>query len=187
MICCCIPLPQERSLIENLSSISTILTAIASFALAIYVFIYQRRKDNKEQSERNKEIHRNVRLQWFKDAIIQPNLVDIYSFYLKIHESVAVLHGPITELQKASVIEIVKTHCYNFRKSFIDLISAVDKDTHNKVQKILDELLDELTNNIFDEGINLPHTPTFNDKVEKPINTCRNRLFTILFNYEGHK
>ena len=183
---CCPDCPVGPSLIENLSTISTIVTALASLALATYVFIYQRRKDNKEQAEQMKEIHRNVRLQWFKDAIIQPNLVDIYTFYRSLHNEVFILHEPVTDIQKSLVIENVKTHCYDFRKSFIELISAVDKDTHMKVQKSLDILLDTLTNNIFDEGINLSHPPTFNEKIEKPINNCKTGLFTILFNYEGH-
>jgi len=185
---CYIQVPVQRTLLENLSSIATIFTAAASFSLAFYVFIYQRRKDNKEQAERNKEIHRNVRLQWFKDAIIQPNLTDIYTFYSNVHQSVTTLTGKtLTDAQKAEVVEKIKTYCYNFRKLFIDLIGAVDKDTQAKVQRNLDNLLDTLTNNVFDEGINLSHLPTYNEKIEKPVNNCKTALFTILFNYEGHQ
>jgi len=185
---CCIQVPAQHTLLENLSSIAAIFTAAASFSLAFYVFIYQRRKDNKEQAERNKEVHRNVRLQWFKDAIIQPNLADIYAFYSKVHKSVTPLESKnLTDVQKAEVMEAVKTYCYNFRKSFIDLIGAVDKETQTKVQQNLDNLLDTLTNNIFDEGINLSHLPTYNEKIEKPVNNCKTALFTILFNYEGHQ
>jgi hypothetical protein len=187
MVICC-PCPDQSTLIQTLSSYSTILTALAGFSLAFYIFIYQRRKDNREQTERNKEIHRNVRLQWFKDAIIQPNLPDIYTFFSNIHEKTAAFRQKnILDDQKRQIINDLKTYCYTFRKSFIDLIGAVDKDTQQKVQKNLDDLLDTLTNNIFDEGINLSHDPTFNDKLEKPINNSKATLFAILFNYEGHQ
>src|SRR5579872_292634 len=83
---CCSSVALQHTILENISSIAPILTAIASFSLAFYVFIYQRSKDNKEKAERIKELHRNVRLQWFKDAIIQPNLDGIYAFFKMMHK-----------------------------------------------------------------------------------------------------
>jgi hypothetical protein len=183
--CCC--LYPEKSTLDIISAIAPIATALASFALAWYIFVYQRRKDNKELASRNHETHRNIRLQWFRETIISPNIKEIYHFFDEMHrltENFSKKELPFDD--KVNLLGVIKKKCYDFRKDFIELIEAVDTNFYQKGLDIIDHLLDTLTANVYDDKIKLYEGNAFNEYIERPINQAKNSLFKTLFSYEGH-
>lgn len=183
----CFVCEDQSSLVDSISSISNIITAIAGFALAFYVFVYQRKKDSVDRNDRIIETTKNIRIDWFKTTIVQPNLTYLYDFYKQLHlTSTRLTVANLSLTDKSLVIEEIKNSCYEFRQLFIDLTGAVDSSIQTRIQQNIDRLLDEITTVVFDQGVNLFHIPAFNDKIEKPINTSKNDLFTILFSYQGH-
>lgn len=180
---CC---PQLPSTLDTIADYSNIIVAIATLALGWYIFVYERRRDSHDRIDRELERRRNIRLEWFKAAIIQPNLDYIYDFYGDLFDIIKPLKQPgITLAEKSIILQEIKNHGADFRQKFIDLVGAVDESLRSRIQTRLDELVDVLTNNIFDEGINLSHPPVYNEKIEKPVNTSKSDLFKLLFSYEG--
>lgn len=195
MILLCCDIDKSNSL--TISEIANIVIAIANIFLAGYIFIYQLRKDKKDEiKQREKEQsdrvtvldlqEQNIRLLWFKELIVQPHLSNINLFYQNLHaleEQLAIPH--ISEDTKESSLEFVKLECSKIRKSFIDILRTVNPELHNEIKNNIDNLLDHITNKLFDAGLNLNDKPTFEREVGSKISYSHNDLISKLYSYKG--
>jgi len=62
---------------------------------------------------------------------------------------------------------------------------AIDEGLYNKILLKVDDLIDSLTNTIFDEGINLSHQPKYEELISKKIKESKTDILKILFSYTG--
>ncbi len=174
------------SLISEISDIANIVIAIISLALAFYIFVYQRDKDSKDKREALNLQEQSIRLQWFKELIIQPHLVEIETFYSHLH-SIESRFTPagITDEQKIEVINFIKDERSKVRKTFGDILINVNPELYNHIKTNLDNLIDKITNIIFDDGLNLHHKPTFDKEIGSLISYSHNDLISKIYNYKG--
>ncbi len=186
----------DRAL-NDVSSVANIIIAAISLGLAYYIFIYRKNKDRADDASQNKKEQinkidaaklqeQNIRLQWFKELIIQPNLDQINSFYTQLHslenriESIS-----LTEEQKIELASFIKTEQSNLRKSFVDVLLGVNPSLYQEVIDNLDNLIDGITNVIFNDGFNLTHKTTFEREIATKISNSRNDLIRMIYNYKG--
>lgn len=172
MECCC---PPDNNLISQISNYANVITAIAGFALAFYVFIYQRGKENL-----------NIKLQWFKDLIINQNIQKIYQFYDQIVEFAQSLNqAPISDKEKSEILGNIKSICSRFRKDFINLLFIVDGAMARDIQKQMDLTLDDITKAVDNPRLALQNPFVFENNILTPI--FRNRNFTLyrILKYDG--
>jgi len=183
--------------LTDVSSIANIVIAATSFGLAYYVFVYQKNKDRRDkatqqQKEQDDKIEatklqeQNIRLQWFKELVIQPHLPDINNFYNQLHT----LESQITTVtlldqQKIDLTNFVKAEQSNLRKSFIDVLLGVNPTLYNEIKNNLDALIDSITTTIIDDGLNLTHKPTYEREIGSKIAYSRNDLISKVYNYKG--
>ena len=163
ILLCCNPSFTSLSL-SDFSDIAQVVIAVINLFLAAYIIIYQIRKDRKSDNDTARLNEQNIKLQWFKELIVQPNIASINTFY----ENLALIKEKITsndldEQQKESINEFVKAELSKIRKSFIDVLLQIDKPFADKVLENLDELVDGITNSIFDEELKLK-LPTVYEK-----------------------
>ena len=128
--------------VSDIADIANIIIAIVNLFLAGYIFIYQRAKDKndnikqlKNEIDAKKEAislqEQNIRLQWFKELIIQPHIVEINLFYTNLYSIEAMLKvNSISDDLKIDTSEFVKANGAALRKSFIDILLSVSPIVH---------------------------------------------------------
>lgn len=183
--------------ISDAADIANVIVAAFTLGLAYYVFVYQREKDKKDkaESERKEQANKvetlqlqeqNIKLQWFKELIVQPHLSDINSFYLSLHSLESkITTNTLTEEKKHELIEFIKSMQSELRRKFVDVLHGVNKQLYESVISNLDNLIDEITTTIFNDGYNLTHKPTYEKEIGSKITYSRNDLLSKIYNYKG--
>jgi hypothetical protein len=185
ILLCCNPSLSNLSL-SDFSDIAQVVIAGINLFLAAYIIIYQIQKDKKSDNDTARLNEQNIKLQWYKELIVQPNIGVINTFY----DNLALIKEKITsndldEQQKESINEFVKTELSKIRKSFVDVLLQIDKPFADKVLENLDELVDGITNSIFDQELKLKLPAVYDKNIGSKISYSKNKLLALLYNYKG--
>ena len=182
---------------SDFADIANIIIAAISSLLAAYIFIYQRGKDKTDKEESQQKDHddkvealnlqeQNIRLQWFKELIIQPHLNEINNFYTALHSIESnFTNGTNSDDLKIEISEFVKGEGVKLRKSFGDILRTVTPQLHSDIKSNLDTLIDNIVNKIFDSAINLKDRVIFYREVGSLISYSHNDLISKIYNYKG--
>ncbi len=196
MVFCCCNIDNSWQ-VSDIADIASIIIAIVNLFLAGYIFIYQRDKDKRDSAyQLQKEIdakkeaislqEQNIRLQWFKELIIQPHISEINLFYTNLYSIEAKLNvNPITDDLKIETSEFVKANGAILRKSFIDILHSVSPQVHSDIKHNIDDLIDKITTKIIDAGLNLNDKPTFDREIGSLISYSHNDLISKIYSYKG--
>ncbi len=183
--------------ISDAADIANLIIAAFTLGLAYYIFVYQREKDKKDKVEREEKEQankietlllqeQNIKLQWFKELVVQPHLTDINKFYSSLHTLESkITTNTLSEDKKFELIEFIKLEQSEIRKTFVDVLHGVNKHLYESVINNLDKLTDEITNTIFNDGLNLTHKPTYEKEIGSKITYSRNDLLSRIYNYKG--
>lgn len=183
--------------LSDWADIANVVVAFMAFGFSIYSFWIQRERDRQSkqetaknqadaQIEAEKLRAQTIRLQWYKDLVITPNIEKLDNFYNTLHG----LSGKITtpnldDTQKRDLIEEVKEALQHVRKSLVDSILPINVGLHDKVLERLDLLVDGITNAIDDDTLKLSN-PTVNEtKIGQPIRESRRDILTLIYGYRG--
>lgn len=177
---------ESQSLISDISDIANIIIALVNLVLAGYIFVYQKEKDRKSNIETLINQERNIRLQWFKELIIQPHIDDISTYYQSLHNIENKFNTPIiSEDLKQEINTLIKYLSYEFRRSFIDSLRKINPEMYNEIKSNIDSLTDELSEIIFDAGLNLNDKTTYERYIGSKITYSKNEITSIIFQYKG--
>jgi len=172
--------------ISDLSDVANVIIALVNIALAYYIFFYQKQKDQESKIESSRLQEQNIRLQWFKELVIQPHLSDINTFYTELHTLEGkIMTVTLSEDQKIDLIGFVKLKQVELRKVFIDVLRGVNPQLYLDAIKNIDDLTDAITIAIFNDGLNLTHKPTYEIEIGSKITYSRNDLISKVYNYKG--
>jgi len=183
MLLCC----QNSGLtLSDFADASQVVIASANLLLAGYVLFYQIRKDTKTENETAKLNEQNIKLQWFKELIVQPNMKIIENFYSQLHTIKDKINSnDLTIAEKEDINNFVKAELVILRKSFVDVLQLVDKKFADQLLKNLDELIDGITNAIFDDDLKLKKPSVYEKNIGSKISYSKNNLIAQLYNYKG--
>ena len=191
-----------------IGGISQAIIAVINLGLAAYIFIYQRRQSeaaekhtaelNRQNIENNAELNRqlitnnaqlneqNIRLQWFKELIVQPNMDAINSFYDNLHTIREKITTPDLSVEaKEDINNLIKAELAVLRKSFIDALLMVDKGFADQLLNNLDTLIDGITDAIFNDELKLNNPMVYEKYIGSKVSYSRNSLLAQLYNYKG--
>jgi hypothetical protein len=176
----------ETDLLSIIESVSNIIIASLTLILGWYVFVYQREKDN-ENRIATQQLHiKNIKLQWFKEIIIQPKLQILFDFYEKLQELKSMLKkSDIDEEEKIEIINFIKLEQTKLRKGFLDLIQNVDTILHKKLAINIDNLTDHLTNCVSNDEYKLNNIKTYEREINSKILASYNDVLSKIFNFCG--
>jgi len=174
---CCLQEIPTTSLLDTISKISSIVIAIFSLFFTFYIFWYQNKKVNENNADSRKRDS-------LKTIILEHNLTWLFSFFDTIQFETKIINTRVlTDNEKETLNEKLQDELKNIRLKFTDLLLAVDKTLYNSVKDSLDDLIDELTVSMFDEGINLTHMPKFEEKITSAISKYKTNIIRDLYNY----
>ncbi len=165
-------------LLDILFKLATILIALANFGYAIFIFVSKSKKDDGEK-EKDRKIH------WFKTVILDQSLKYLYESFEEIDEIVKKIKLCKNDDEKSVVDEELSIIYIKIRRKFIDGLLAVNNTFYYEILSEMDDLQTHITNNIFDEGINLNHEPKFEQIITEKIIKTKTSILNKLFNYRG--
>lgn len=169
-------IPPE-SLLDTISKISSIVIAVFSLFFTVYIFWYQ----NKKSKENNADLRKRDSL---KTIILEHNLTWLFSFFDNVQTEIKAVNIKILSNEEKRVLnDKLQDELKNIRLKFTDLLLAVDKELYENIKNSLDDLIDDLTESMFDEGINLTHKPKFEEKITSSISKYKTNIIKALYDY----
>lgn len=189
--------PDTGSFLSDLADWANVFIALMAFGFSIYTFREQRRKDREnEAAQREKdreaklEAERlqsvNIRLQWYKDAVIEPNLPKIRRFFEELYALQGQIKTPdLSEDLKISIIDSIKISTKNLKKSYLDSLLPISQIHYEKSRNLLDSLETILIKAIDNDELKLSNLKVYEKEINKPINETYMKLFDLIYGYRG--
>lgn len=122
---------------------------------------------------------------WFRDLIVQPSIPFINQFYDQLHTIRGkILSDHFSIEEREEVNEFIKRELSVFRKAFIDILLRIDKKFAYQILVNLDQLIDGITDSIFDEELKLSQQAIYEKTIGSKISYSKNNLIALLYNYQ---
>jgi len=172
--------------LEVVSVIAEVIIASIGLVLALYIFVYQKKKDYNDWSNAEIIRKRTNRLEWFKTLVINPKIDFVEKTFdriIRISDNFS--STSIDEGNNSQHLDAIKEALFIFRVDFIDRISVGSPKISENVKNLIDELLDNITTIVVDEGTNLSHKPTREKKILNEIRHTKNQIIGLVFDYDG--
>lgn len=170
---------QSSSNLDAVCKMATVCIALVNVCLVFYIFLRNINKD-KNNNEKNRKIN------LLKTLILDYNMEHLYHFFEDIKiETNKLKHDNLTDQSKMVINEKLLSMGNELRQKFIDPFLAVDQGLYENILHSTDLLLDGFTVSIFDGGINLSHTPKFEELITNKITATKTYIIKALFSYSG--
>lgn len=170
---------QNISILDTIYKIATVCIAFINVCLVIYIFVRNNNKDNKN-SEKNRK------MSLLKTLILDYNMKYLYLFFEDLRKETNKLTvANLSNDAKREINEKLLLYGNELRQKFIDSFLAIDSKLYDNILHSIDILLDNMTNSIFDEGINLSHAPKFEELIINKITNTKTHIIKLLFEYSG--
>jgi hypothetical protein len=183
-MCCCghsIPLN-----LDSIAKVSQIVIASSTLLLGYFVFVYNKTKDSRTALLTAQSNERTIKLQWFKELVIQPNLTHLYSFFENLESlKQKITSDNLVDDDALSLNRYVNDLASEFRKNFYDILLSIDSNLYNEIKTNIDELVTKLTTAISNDEHKLTNEKTYNKVILDPITSSKNQLLSSLFKYRG--
>ena len=178
--------PKPSFGINEIGSIANSVMALLTFVLAYYIFVYQRKKDKKDEIKTLLIQKQTIKLQWFKNIIIEPKIENVFLFYDNIRELKNKINSnELSDDDKMDLLRYIKNEHSIFRKSFLELLRFISPNLFATLYQNISELIDELTNVISDDELKLNNSKTYEREVTTRIQMSYDGFLTQIFNYNG--
>lgn len=165
--------------LDVIYKIAMIFIASANVSFAFYIFRSKNKKDD--------YIHeKNRKIGLLKSLILDYNMKYLYDFFDNIdNETQALKTKDLSNEDKKIINDKIIDYGKSLRQKFIDTLLAIDKKLYTELLSFSDELIDNLTETIFNEGINLSHQPMYDEKINKLVTETKTSIIETLFGYKG--
>ena len=158
------------------------ITIVCTLLNVILVWLIYKLNDRKDDV--NAERQRKMSL--FQTLILNYNINYFYEFFSSLEDEVDGLKSSnLTVEQKQVINDRLLIIASKFRRQFIDAVNAIDSELYSKILLEVDGFTDGLTNDIFDEGVNLSHIPKFEELISSKIFATKTNILKYLFDYNG--
>lgn len=169
----------ENPVIQSCSWVDTVL-AIAMALIAIVDILVTFRLFKISQKDSSESEYKMRKFELMQILILNSNINKFYKFFDDVSEQCARLKLNTDKSTKKSVNQNIISLLKMFRLEFITLVKIIDSNLYDQLIKNADELVDGITEAIFDPGININHEPKYDQVVNQRISKCRIECLTIL-------
>lgn len=111
--------------LKSLNDIGTLVIAIINVILIIYIFTYQREKDKNDRRLIIRQVNLNVKADWFKSLILEPNISFLHEFYKNMRALFEDYTGAQKSLDSSVIIRELNQNCNNIEFRFLTILGSV--------------------------------------------------------------
>jgi len=170
---------EEINVLDVAFKSATILIALTNL---IFAYLFFRSKNKREDADKEKD----RKINWLKTLILDHNLKHYYSFFDELEKELNKLKTPnLTDLNKQKIDENNAELFIVVRRKFTDVLLIVDNEIYQETIVLFDKLQGELTETIFNQGINLSHQPKFEEEILSRLSSTKTDVIKKIFNYRG--
>lgn len=177
---CEIPEPQESiDYLEIIFKSATILIALFNVIFAVKIFSIKNKKDDSyKESDR--------KMQLLKTLVLDHNLKNFYSTFDDIEKELIKLKTPqLTDIEKEAIDSNIADLFIKLRRKFYDSLLGIETILYDNIESQCDSLQGHFSETIFDQGINLSHTPKYDEVINEKLINTKTEIIKQLFSYRG--
>ncbi|HTN37298.1 MAG TPA: hypothetical protein VL053_09500 [Arachidicoccus sp.] len=165
--------------LDILVKVATVIIALFNVVFTVIIFRFKTNKDNKE-----KDCDRNIQL--LKTLVLDHNLSNYYQIFEHIeHHLIALKSEQLTLPIKQEIDLKLADYFIQLRNKFYDILLAIDDALYERIKTEIDGLQTNLIDTIFDPGINLNHTPKYDELITQKLVVTKTEIIRMLFQYRG--
>lgn len=158
---------------------ATVCIAIFNAVFAVTIFRMRNKRDDKEKE-------RDRKIQLLKTLVLDHNLQHFYTIFDEIELMLCGLKNPnLSDEEKQDIDSNIGDLFIKLRRKFYDSLLAIDIRLYDTIEMYADDLQTHFTNTIFDQGINLSHSPKYDELIQESLIKTKSNIITNLFNYRG--
>ncbi len=166
-------------IMECIFTFATLLIAVVNL-----YFVYHFHKKNKESDEDREEKNRRINL--LKTLVLDYNMIYLYEFFDNCDNKCRGLKiKGLNDSQKKLINDSLISFERKFENQFLSLLIGINDELYLSIKDLIDNMIDNFTNSIFDPGINLYVEEKYNDIIYNSIISTKKDVISVLFNYKG--
>jgi hypothetical protein len=161
----------------SFNDIATAFIALVNIFLILYIFIYQRKKNNEDHNFILAHIDFNLKSEWFKSVILEPNISALHDFFVKIYNQFSTADTQLNDSKRSEIINKINSNCNKIEFRFISVLGCVDQNLENQCIEIIDTLRDNISVKLMTSGDIRP------EDYQAYITTSKRELISKLYNF----
>lgn len=159
--------------------IATISIAALNVFFAVRIFNLKNKKDDSAKEKDRK-------IQLLKTLVLDPNFKNFYLIFDEIEDELNKLKvNGLTVIQKQAIDATLADLFIKLRRKFYDSLLGIDESLYSNIETHSDVLQNHFTETIFDNGVNLSHSPKFDELITEKLLNTKTNIIKQLFSYRG--
>lgn len=165
--------------LDILFKTATICIALFNAYFAIKIFKDKNIKDDIEKD-------RDRKIQLLKTLILDHSFNNFYTIFDEIEDELLKLKMPnLTDKGKETIDSNIQVLFIKLRRKFYNSLLAIEKPLFYNIEDKCDKLQSHFSLTIFDQGVNLSHTPKYDDLIDEKLIDTKTEIIKTLFDYRG--
>ena len=170
---------QSTNWLDVVYKVAMIIIGVVNASFAFYIFYYRNRVEKKKELE-------NLRRDILNSFVLKYKLQTFYDYFTELVTNSEKLLDRQASLDDVKIILDDKNQDVfsSVRKNFTEYLDAVDASLYKKILKICDDLQGEISENLFDENVDLRGKCVYKEYILSPIQTSQKEILVALFSYK---
>lgn len=170
---------QSTNWLDVVYKVAMIIIGVVNASFAFYIFYYRNRVEKKKELE-------NLRRDILNSFVLKYKLQTFYDYFTELVTNSEKLLDRQASLDDVKIILDDKNQDVfsSVRKNFTEYLDAVDVSLYKKILKICDDLQGEISENLFDENVDLRDKCVYKEYILSPIQTSQKEILVALFSYK---
>lgn len=170
---------QSTNWLDVVYKVAMIIIGVVNASFAFYIFYYRNRVEKKKELE-------NLRRDILNSFVLKYKLQTFYDYFTELVTNSEKLLDRQASLDDVKIILDDKNQDVfsSVRKNFTEYLDAVDASLYKKIMKICDDLQGEISENLFDENVDLRDKCVYKEYILSPIQTSQKEILVALFSYK---
>ena len=170
---------QSTNWLDVVYKVAMIIIGVVNASFAFYIFYYRNRVEKKKELE-------NLRRDILNSFVLKYKLQTFYDYFTELVTNSEKLLDRQASLDDVKIILDDKNQDVfsSVRKNFTEYLDAVDASLYKKILKICDDLQGEISENLFDENVDLRDKCVYKEDILSPIQTSQKEILVALFSYK---
>ncbi len=142
--------------------IATVLIALANIIFAVIIF------------------NRNKKRELVKTLVLDYSIKHFYKYFEDLELELENLKKQCNVDTKKEIEQKVQLLGRIFEQRFIDLFLGIDSNLHEKIKNKIDDMIGNIMESIFDEGINIHVESQYNEKIVNKVVVTKASIIKLL-------
>lgn len=148
--------------LDVICKIATVIIALVNIIFAFIIF------------------NRNRKRELVKTLVLDYSIQHFYKYFEDLDLELCKLKTQCNKGTKKEIEKNIQSLGRIFEQRFMDLFLHINQDLHKKLKNKIDDMMGEIMESIFDEGINIYVESQYNDKIANKVIVTKASIIKLL-------